>query len=169
MGLSFDGVNPFSMQRSMHSTWPVLIILYNLSPWMVTKKFSLSLNILISGKEASIGNNIDVFLQPLYEELLKLWEGVDVVDTSLEQKTRNFWLRGLLLWTVSDFPTYGLIFEQQYSVCLVCRLAVNSRSMRGPKKTKIIFLGSRRWLPPDHSYHTNLTFDGLCEHKPPPR
>jgi hypothetical protein len=32
MGLSLDGLNSFSMQRSTHSTWPVLVLIYNLPP-----------------------------------------------------------------------------------------------------------------------------------------
>jgi hypothetical protein len=52
MGVSLDGVNPFSMQRSTHSTWPVMVLLYNLPPWLVTKKFFVSLSLLISGKES---------------------------------------------------------------------------------------------------------------------
>jgi hypothetical protein len=32
MALSLDGMNPFSMQRTNHSTWPILVMLYNLPP-----------------------------------------------------------------------------------------------------------------------------------------
>jgi hypothetical protein len=38
MGLSLDSMNPFSMQRSTHSTWPVMVVLYNLLLWLCTKK-----------------------------------------------------------------------------------------------------------------------------------
>jgi hypothetical protein len=79
MGVSLDGVNPFSMQRSTHSTWPVMVLLYNLPTWLVTKKFFVSLSLLISGKESPTSKNIDIFLSPLVEEFLELWEGIDVV------------------------------------------------------------------------------------------
>jgi hypothetical protein len=72
MGLSLDGVNPHSMQASSHSTWPILIVLYNLPPWLVTKKFFITLSLLISGKESPTSENIDVYLQPLMEELQEL-------------------------------------------------------------------------------------------------
>jgi hypothetical protein len=79
---------------------------------MATNFFFLSLTIIILSREAPTGENIDVFLQPLYEELLELWKGMDAVDSNPQQETRNFKLRGLLLWAVSDFPTYGLISGQ---------------------------------------------------------
>jgi hypothetical protein len=69
MDLSLDGVNPHSIQASSHSTWPILIVLYNLPPWLVTKKFFITLSLLISGKESPTSENIDVYLQPLLEEL----------------------------------------------------------------------------------------------------
>jgi hypothetical protein len=80
LGMSLDGVNPFSMQRSAHSTWPVMVLVYNLPPWLVTKKFFVILCILISGKESPTSENIDIYLSPLVDELRELWEGVEVFD-----------------------------------------------------------------------------------------
>jgi hypothetical protein len=68
LALSLDGVNPYSMQASSHSTWPVLIVNYNLPLWLVTKKFFITLSLFIFGKESPMGENIDVYLQPLLEE-----------------------------------------------------------------------------------------------------
>ena len=49
------------------------------------------------------GNNIDVYLRPLVDELLQLWrdEGVPVWD---EYKQAKFNLRGLLFVTINDWP-----------------------------------------------------------------
>lgn len=41
-GLSLDGINPFPYMNSTHNTWPVLMVIYNLSPFLVTKKFFYS-------------------------------------------------------------------------------------------------------------------------------
>jgi len=38
-GMSLDGVNPFAHNTTSHSTWPVLVLIYNLPPYLVTKKF----------------------------------------------------------------------------------------------------------------------------------
>jgi hypothetical protein len=37
--LALDGINPFHHNNSQHSTWRILILLYNLPPYLVTKKF----------------------------------------------------------------------------------------------------------------------------------
>nr|GEY85196.1 hypothetical protein [Tanacetum cinerariifolium] len=36
-GLASDGVNPFRTMSTTHSTWPVLLIPYNLPPWLCAK------------------------------------------------------------------------------------------------------------------------------------
>lgn len=60
--------------------------------------------LLISGEKA-LRNSIDVFLQPLIEELNKLWkDGVNTYDAS---NSSNFKLYTVLLWTINDFPTYA--------------------------------------------------------------
>jgi hypothetical protein len=76
-GLSLDGVNPFKQGSTAHSTWPILMLIYNLPPWLVTKSFFVSLTLLSFGKDSPTLDNIDVFLQPLVEEPLELWDGVD--------------------------------------------------------------------------------------------
>jgi hypothetical protein len=79
-GMALDGVNPFLHTNSTHSTWPVLMLLYNLPPYPVTKKKFIQLCILISRKTSPTNENIDVFIRPLVEELLELWGGVDAQD-----------------------------------------------------------------------------------------
>ena len=48
MGLAADGVNPFKLHRSTWSTWPVMLLYYNLPPWLTTKNFLVMLALLIS-------------------------------------------------------------------------------------------------------------------------
>jgi hypothetical protein len=74
--LSTDGMNPFAKNRIVHSTWSVILVMYNLSTWLYHKRKYLMLSVLIQGlKQAGIG--IDVFLEPLMEDMAKLWnEGV---------------------------------------------------------------------------------------------
>jgi hypothetical protein len=62
------------------------------------------LSMLISGPEGP-GDAIDIYLQPLIEELIDLWvNGVDTYDASTR---KNFMLRAALLWIIHDFPAYG--------------------------------------------------------------
>jgi hypothetical protein len=39
LGLTLDGINHFSHANISHSTWPVLLMVYNLPPHLVTKTF----------------------------------------------------------------------------------------------------------------------------------
>lgn len=80
LALSTDGMNPHGLQSTCHSTWPVILMIYNLAPWLCMKRKYLMLSILISGPRQS-GNNIDVYLAPLIKNLKFLWEeGIDVYD-----------------------------------------------------------------------------------------
>ncbi|KAK9990118.1 hypothetical protein SO802_025103 [Lithocarpus litseifolius] len=38
LGLAADGFNPYGNMSTSHSTWPVILILYNLPPWMCMKR-----------------------------------------------------------------------------------------------------------------------------------
>ncbi|KAL9241067.1 hypothetical protein vseg_015219 [Gypsophila vaccaria] len=71
LGLASDGFNPFSGLRSDYSIWPVVVVVYNLPPWMCMKQPYSILSLLIPGKSAP-GNNIDVYLRPLVQELQHL-------------------------------------------------------------------------------------------------
>ena len=112
LGMALDGVNPFSTQSLSHSTWPVVLLNYNLPPWFVTKRFFLMLALLIPGKESVTSKNIDVYLAPLIEELQELWGGVGAVDVSGKHGNRSFKLKAILMWCIHDYPTYGLVSGQ---------------------------------------------------------
>ena len=55
----------------------------------------------------SLGNNIDVYLQPLIDKLKELCKkGVETRDAKVK---KNFTLCAVLLWTVNDFPAYVML------------------------------------------------------------
>ncbi|XP_004298271.1 PREDICTED: uncharacterized protein LOC101300907 [Fragaria vesca subsp. vesca] len=66
------------------------------------------------------GNDIDVYLQPLIDDLKLLWDGVDMYDA---YSKAMFNLRGILMWTINDFPAYrnlsGLTNKGEFA-CPVC-------------------------------------------------
>jgi hypothetical protein len=66
--LSADGFNPFWDQSSSHSTWPVTLCIYNLPLWFCMKRKFIMMTVLIQGSKQP-GNDIDVYLRPLVEEL----------------------------------------------------------------------------------------------------
>ena len=56
-GMALDGGNPYSNQSLSHSTWPILLLNYNLPPWLVTKRFFLMLALIIPRKESVTADN----------------------------------------------------------------------------------------------------------------
>ena len=80
-GLSTDGMNPFGEWGSGHSTWPVTLCMFNLPSWLCMKWKYMMMPVLTQGPKQP-GNDIDMYLTPLVDELLLLWknEGVRVWD-----------------------------------------------------------------------------------------
>ena len=104
---------------------------------MVMKRFFVMLSLLILGKESMKSVNVDVYLEPLMDELLVLWDGVPIVDMSDNPHAKKFILQGMLLWTIHDYPTYGLISgcaTKGYQGCPICGLQVDSRFSKSLKK-----------------------------------
>jgi hypothetical protein len=64
-------MNPFGENRTMHSTWPTILMMYNILIWLGHKRKYLTLSILIQGPK-QVGIDIDVFLEPLMEHMAKL-------------------------------------------------------------------------------------------------
>ena len=94
------------------------------------------------------GNDIDVYLRPLVEELLQLWtdEGVRVWD---EHGQTEFDLRVLLFVTINDWPALSNILGQSnkgYNACTHCLDKTESIYVGN----KNVYPGHRRFLPPEH-------------------
>ena len=97
LGMALDGVNPYSNQSLSHSTWPIILLNYNLPLWLITKRFFLMLVLLIPRKESVTLESIDVYLAPLIEELQQLWHGVNVVYVFDDSENKNFVLKTILM------------------------------------------------------------------------
>jgi len=173
MGLSLDGVNPHGVQSSKHSVWPVMMVLYNLPPYLVTKRFFICLTMIIPGPNSPTEENIDVYLQPLVHELKKLWVGVPAVDMSKPVgPDRHFSMRGMLLWAIHDFPAYTLISGQAgkgFAGCPVC--GEGTAGEHSIEASKTVYLGNRRWLKRNHRWRSaRALFNGHPNHDTaPPR
>ncbi|CAL2271438.1 unnamed protein product [Prunus armeniaca] len=75
LALSSDGFNPHSSLSSRYSCWPVILVTYNLPPWLCMKRKFMMLTLLIPGPKQP-GNDIDVYLEPLIDDLKSLWDGI---------------------------------------------------------------------------------------------
>jgi hypothetical protein len=72
-GLSTDGMNPFGETGSSHSTWPIILCIYSLPSWLCMKRKFIMMPLFINGP-VQVGNDIAVYLQPLIDDILVLWE-----------------------------------------------------------------------------------------------
>ncbi|XP_061348046.1 uncharacterized protein LOC133293480 [Gastrolobium bilobum] len=114
----------------------------------------LFLTVLIPGP-SNPKKNIDVYLRPLIDELKMLRsEGVLTYDVSLRQ---NFTMRVALMWTINDFPAYGMLSGWQTSgklACLVCLERNVGFTLQNSRKV-CWFDTHRRFLPHNHPYRKN--------------
>ena len=73
-------LTPFGNMNNNYSMWLVILIPYNLLPWLVMNEPYFMLSLLIPGPH-QLGNEIDIYLKPLVNELKELWEeGVETYD-----------------------------------------------------------------------------------------
>ncbi|XP_062103991.1 uncharacterized protein LOC133815129 [Humulus lupulus] len=161
LSLSTDGINPFSNMTSSYSCWPVILCIYNLPPWLCMKRRFTMLTLLISGPK-QLGNDIDIYLAPWIDELKVLWNGIDYYDSF---KKENFILRGVLLWTINDFPAYGNLsrcFVKGYKGCPICGEKTSATRLKHCRK--MCYMGRRRFLQKKHYYRKQkLAFNGEQE------
>jgi hypothetical protein len=171
--ISTNGFNPFSDKLCQWSTWPLYVMIYNLAPWLTIKHFFVLVALIILGKESVCMNTIDVYLQPLVDELMMLWKlGVLTLDYGQPEGSRGFIFCALVLWTINDFPEYNLLFRcvhQGYMACPMCRPQTTSRHSWSLRK--VVYMGHHRWLRHRHPYWMpcfNNAFDGGTKNRDPP-
>ena len=79
-----------------------MLVTYNLPLWLCMKKENTMLTLLISCPR-QLGNDIDVYLQPLLEDLQHLWKGVQAYDSVSET---YFSLKAILMWASNSHVGY---------------------------------------------------------------
>ncbi|XP_074337174.1 uncharacterized protein LOC141674348 [Apium graveolens] len=108
------------------------------------------------------GNDIIVYLQPLIEDLQELWRGRQVYDAYKEE---SFIFRGILLWTISDYPALGNLSGnviKGYNSCTVCIDQTKATMLVNYRKT--VIMRHQRWLPRHHPYRKQKSaFDNMIE------
>ncbi|GJV67162.1 hypothetical protein Tco_1482671 [Tanacetum coccineum] len=98
LGLETNGFNPFGNLSSSYSIWLVFIVPYNLPSCKCMKDPYMFMSMLIPGPKSPL--NIDVYLEPLINELKDLWAGVNAYDALRKE---DFTLHAALLWTINGF------------------------------------------------------------------
>ena len=98
----------------------------------------------------------------MIDDLQILWEGVQCYDA---YKKETFMLRGVLLWTMNDFATYGNLSGhcvKGYKACPI--YSEGTQTIRLTKYKKEAYIGHRRFLDNDHSYQRyRKSFNGEQE------
>ena len=168
LGLASDGFNPFGMLNVSYSCWPVILIPYNLPPWLCLKQSYWMLSMMIPGAR-SPGVSIDVYLQPLIDELKVLWEeGVKAWDA---KERKDFDLHAILLWTINDFPAYAMLSGWSTKgkfACPYCHTETDYLWLKHGKKH--CYMGHRRFLPMDHKWRKNkVSFNNKTEYREAPQ
>ncbi|XP_010687371.2 uncharacterized protein LOC104901479 [Beta vulgaris subsp. vulgaris] len=119
----------------------------------------MMLTLLISGPKQP-GNNIDVYLEPLIDDLNILWEqGVEVFDSYHKEK---FTLRAMLFCTIQDYPAYGNLSgytTKGKAACPICEDGLEGMWLTASGKN--VFNDNRQFLPCNHHYRKlKKTFNG---------
>jgi hypothetical protein len=163
LGLASDGFNPFGMLNVTYTTWHVILILYNLSPWLCLKKSFWMMSMLIP-RPKYLGQNIDVYLQPLIDELYDLWvNGIETWDA----KEKKIKLHVILLWTTNDFPAYTMLSGWSTKgkfACPYCHKDTENIWLK--YGSKHCYMGHRRFLSINHRWCKNkISFNNMVETK----
>ena len=164
LALAADGINPHNNGlTNRYSCWPVVLVIYNLPPWLCMKRKFMMLTVLVSGPHEP-GNNIDVYLQPMIDDLKKLWEeGEPNVYDAFNKE--YFTLRAVLMWTINDFPAYGNLsgcVNKGYKCCPICGDDTVAKYLS--RSRKMCYQGHRRYLDQNHPYRRQkAAFNGEQE------
>jgi hypothetical protein len=153
--------------RNPHSTWPVIMCIYNLPQWLCHKRKYLLLTTLISGPKQA-GIDIDVFLDPLMEDMQKLWEhGVNVWD---EYKKEYFNLKAIIFCMINDNLAHLSLTGQvkEKTECVIC--VDQMELIYLPSSSKLVYMWHHKFLQPKHRYHQwRSHFDGTIENEEAPK
>ncbi|XP_019237604.1 PREDICTED: uncharacterized protein LOC109217792 [Nicotiana attenuata] len=156
LGLCTDGFTPFAVSASPYSCWPVFVTPYNLPPELCMTSPYLFLTCIVPGPR-NPKSLIDVYLQPLIDELQLLWhQGMETYDISTKQ---NFRLHAALMWTINNFPAYGMLSRWSTAGKFACPCCMEDTKVftlkHGGKNTW--FDCHRRFLPMNHEFRRNTS------------
>ena len=133
------------------------------------KRSYIEMSLLIQGPRQP-RNDIDVFLEPVINKLVKMFEkGVE--DVWDKYKKEHVMIKAVLIATITDLSGRGCLSGEKtkgYTGCVKCLDDTDAVNL--PNNSKIVYMGHRRFLPKDHPYRRNRKdFDGTIEKRLPPK
>ena len=117
------------------------------------KSYNIIMPLLIPGPK-SPGNDVDIFLEPLIDEVKQLW---DVrVKTYDSYRKETFDMHAALMWTIHDFSAYANLSGWSTKGNLVCpNCHKDTCSYKLLHGHKWYYMGHRRFLDIDHKWRLN--------------
>ena len=107
-------------------------------------------------------NTINTYLEPLYNELMELWKGIEAIELLRDGHSIKFTLRDSLFFTIHDLPAYDTLTGLNvhgYHGCPCCKFQDFVRHSR--ISHKCIYCRHRAYLKMDHPYRRQKThFNG---------
>ncbi|KAL0427820.1 UNVERIFIED_CONTAM: hypothetical protein Slati_2956800 [Sesamum latifolium] len=147
LGLCTDGFALHEQYGHTYSCWPVILTPYNLPPGMYLSSEYTFLTMVIPGP-SNPKRLIDIYLEPLIEELQNLWHvGCQMCDNA---KDETFTMRAALMWIVNDLPAYGMASRWSTAGvmgCPVCMKDTRAFYLQNGRKA-CYFDCYRQFLPP---------------------
>ncbi|KAL0324682.1 UNVERIFIED_CONTAM: hypothetical protein Scaly_2435300 [Sesamum calycinum] len=154
LGLCADNFVPHGQYSRNYSCWSVIITPYIFPPGMCMSSDYIFLTVVIPSP-SNMKHLIDVYLEPLIEELLKLWHvGVRTYDHVTDNA---FITPAMWMWTVNDLPAYGMASRWSTAGVMGCPVCMDDRRtfhlQHGRKAC--YFYGHRQFLLEHHPYRRN--------------
>ena len=169
LAVATDGFTPFSINAAPYSCWPVFVTPLNLPPCAIMKSEYIFLALVVPGPEHP-GKKLNILMQPLVDELLSLWSGVETWDASIKKR---FKMQAAYLWSIHDFPAYGNFSGWSTHGRLACPICLcDSKAFNLHHGHKACWFDChRRFLPSDHvfRYEANAFRKNTMIHDEPPR
>uniref|UniRef100_A0A8R7Q847 DUF4218 domain-containing protein n=1 Tax=Triticum urartu TaxID=4572 RepID=A0A8R7Q847_TRIUA len=145
-----DGFTPYKLNVAPYTCWPIFVAPLNLPPGILLKPEYIFLSLVIPGPEHP-GKNLSVLMQPLADELMQLWTGVETWDAYHKV---NFPMKAAFLWPVHDFPAFGMFAGWSTHgklACPECMSDSKAFTLQYGRKP-CWFDCHKRFLPPDHEF-----------------
>jgi len=119
------------------------------APGILLRPEYIFLALVVPGPEHP-GRKLNILIQPLVDELKKLWAGVQTKDASLKH---SFTMRASYLWSMHDFRAYGDFAGWSTNGKLACPCGYGCQGFQLRHGRKACWFDChRRFLPIDHPF-----------------
>ena len=151
VAISTDGFNVYGMTAAQYSCWPVFVIPLNLPPGEIMKRKNIFLTLIIPGPNYP-GKNMNVYMQPLKDELQEAWDnGIKTYDAATKT---NFKMHVWYMYSTHDYPAFALFAGwcvHGRFPCTTCKAALQFRWLQADRKYSCFDM-HRQFLDPDHKF-----------------